>query len=1112
MTRLEGLADGLVTDAEEKLRDLLDFDDYAGSFSSIPIADLKDDIGDISTGYSFLSHPGNQKTLAYAKQVKQQAILHFRDEESEDQTEDADSQGSFPLHKIRARAWLRRAHQALLAIALVVHICAGAANRGTELFSALVENTAQWSRSVRIHPKGLVYIQTAYNKSLAKLKSAPVVARFLPFRVGQLLVDWITTVRPILLLLEGLLNSAVPSSLLFWVNGAPLGTQALSNLMKTATQAHGLGISLTVASFRQLQGAIVQRHFSTSVARALGHPTADTAEEELLDYGVMEVAEDEWEEVGLGAGGVGMAEQAGHSVRTALQCYGIDAAMSRGLSWSHLDQMALASFQWHKLIGLDSGYQAAAKPTATASSSAREHPPAILNAPGPSTLSIPRPATSSVAPTAQGQILKTTPLSAKAKAAFVKLHGEDATFRANGGQATATAAFFSGLGHLLSILPTGAGKTDVWLSYVLAHLEEKRILVYIAPFVALLQDIVTRCYNVGLRIQAMSGAQLQNVDPAVQVVCISLDSVVTPVARQSMLKLAQGGRLSRVVIDEAHVVLFDTWRHVTNQAQLLGDIAQHVPFLLTTATMPPSRVGELQAAYGLPSLSFVRRATDRPNVRLSIQRVQKGELEGIVLERVERVVEGGQGVIVYIRSIPEAQEWAQKISKITPCSGTELSDSSMDMKEAAHNFLSGLTMIIVCTSAFAAGVDRHDIRDVIHIESPYSLSQWHQAAGRAGRDGLPAEAVVLLSRILPRALPDLTPSITNDDNAALGRFLDPSCSCRRAVISYFFDGEAWGCGELGKDEGCDVCVPVAAPRSAFGTEFGSVGAYSPSPFPESSSALVSNQEASSSAMVVYRGTAMGSAAGGTNAVPMMSSEEGTLVDLSVGVGMGVGTGGFDSSFDVVNAPSSSSDLLFPSSPTFRGRMGTGSTSAAILGPSQASSSSFRMGSGSTSAAILGPSQASSSSFQQPSQASSSFQQPSKKIKINHSSASSRARTPGWASAPAHGGPSSSRAPIPPMSSTPRQASEVRVGNGRNVQATATLIRNLTSALSRFVDGQTSSTTPAAATHGFRSLFAAAEYIKEVDRQLREHVNSRHMVSYETPSQLWWQTQPPTGGR
>ncbi|KAE8220296.1 hypothetical protein CF319_g6151 [Tilletia indica] len=282
---------------------------------------------------------------------------------------------------------------------------------------------------------------------------------------------------------------------------------------------------------------------------------------------------------------------------------------------------------------------------------------------------------------------------------------------------------------------------------------------------------------------------------------------------------AQGGRLQRIVIDEAHAALFDTWRPVMFDVRRFGGIPL-VPFLLTTATLSPRYESELRQVYGLPSLAVIRRPTDRRNVRLSVEELPMSvKMEDRVRQLAQSFTLRSRAVIVYIRTRAEAQQYAAVIGcgfyhsrAATSGHHPDLEDEEAETAAHLSAFLEGKTWCLVSTSAAVAGIDRADIGGVLHVKAPYTATQWVQALGRAGRDGQFAEAIVLLEQSQRTEWEERHRGVIYDDAAgedatALRTLLKKHDVCRRQSISSFMDGDVWACGELGADAGCDVCDP-----------------------------------------------------------------------------------------------------------------------------------------------------------------------------------------------------------------------------------------------------------------------------------------------------------------
>ncbi len=269
-------------------------------------------------------------------------------------------------------------------------------------------------------------------------------------------------------------------------------------------------------------------------------------------------------------------------------------------------------------------------------------------------------------------------------------------------------------------------------------------------------------------------------------------------ARDEVLDRLVSLGVAFVVIDEAHCV--SAWGHDFRPAYLqLGSVIArlgHPPVLAMTATASGPVRSDIAERLGLRDPVEIIGSFDRANLHLSVHRyVQDSEKRGDVVRRVQELVTQRPGVhsgLVYVASRKDAETYAGEMT----AAGMRAAAYHAGLKaarreEVHHQFLSGELDVVVATSAFGMGIDKPDVRFVLHASVPDSLDSYYQEIGRAGRDGETAE-IMLLYRPEDLALQRfLTSHAVNEDDvrqvaAALdqaGRPLTPRELANRIGLS-----------------------------------------------------------------------------------------------------------------------------------------------------------------------------------------------------------------------------------------------------------------------------------------------------------------------------------------
>ncbi len=342
-----------------------------------------------------------------------------------------------------------------------------------------------------------------------------------------------------------------------------------------------------------------------------------------------------------------------------------------------------------------------------------------------------------------------TPLDDVTPEALLKLLGL-ATFRP--GQRDAVQAALDRRDALV-VMPTGGGKS---LCYQLPALAGSDLTVVVSPLIALMRDQCARLTDLGHpAVMLASGgdgesnrAALESVRDGSAAVCFA--------APERFASAAFRGALSRralalFVVDEAHCV--SEWGHDfrPDYLRLASVIAElgHPPVMACTATATPKVAEEIVARLGLREPARVRSGFDRPNLSFD---VLPFDGEGSVARKRATLVAGlamaeNRPAVVYCGTRKSTEEVADLLS----ADGLEVVAYHAGMNAETRSrrqdaFMTGAADVVVATNAFGMGVDKADVRSVWHWALPSSLEAYYQEAGRAGRDGEPARAVLLASR------------------------------------------------------------------------------------------------------------------------------------------------------------------------------------------------------------------------------------------------------------------------------------------------------------------------------------------------------------------------------
>jgi ATP-dependent DNA helicase RecQ len=316
------------------------------------------------------------------------------------------------------------------------------------------------------------------------------------------------------------------------------------------------------------------------------------------------------------------------------------------------------------------------------------------------------------------------------------------------GQREAIEAVLAGR-DTLAVMSTGSGKSAI---YQIAGLLAPGATVVVSPLIALQRDQVD-----DLAERAAGGAAQLNskiptsereralaelAEDALEFLFLAPEQLANP----DVLGELAVAQPSLLVVDEAHCI--SEWGHDFRRDYLrLGAVAEALgrpTILALTATAAPPVRDEIVDRLGMRDPAILVRGFDRPNIRLSVERFHgEGGEERKLRALVERIASSAPPGIVYVATRRQAEELATELC------GQELRAASYhagmkgsERDDVQERFMDGDLDVVCATTAFGMGIDKADVRWVLHCEVSESLDAYYQEVGRAGRDGEPAEAVL----------------------------------------------------------------------------------------------------------------------------------------------------------------------------------------------------------------------------------------------------------------------------------------------------------------------------------------------------------------------------------
>ena len=671
---------------------------------------------------------------------------------------------------------------------VLIHVGSGMPARSTEMETYRIVNGSSAYRTV-FFLNGQVFLHCWYSKTRAVRQANRGVSRFLDPEASSIVLTDLLVIRPFVCSLSSFVeqnDDNIHGTHLFASGGKRLSSDQIRNAFARLFHKY-CGSTISFAEYRH-----VAKYYSLQLHLNNCHRDDNSSEEE-EGFGENISASAGWDTL--------VNKQFGHSTSTSNTWYGIEAGEPQHMRLHVLEGFRDVSQIWHRFL----------KGSAAPYTSGKVSRISVVNGLSNSSSECSLGAAASSGSVRRQTALVTVQQSEDALLCLRSVYKDDhAQFKSSQQRAAVENVLHTG-SNLLVILPTGCGKSLVFFTYAVKYANTTSLLV--VPTISLKQDLARRAQNLGVSCSCTPLTVTRE-----QLVIVTPEAVVQGSEVTELLtRLHSSGQLGKIFVDEAH--MFSTecgYRPLYRQLPgPLGSFSS--PLVLMTATAPQWIVEDLmQNFFGparMPYSLVIRQTTSRPNLAYTFD--ESGRTSNLVRCCAQFVSSNvpEDRIIIYVPSVDIMHSVKHALDAAGDIEITSATYSGQqEANENASNFIlwrEGQVKIMVATSAFGVGIDYAHVRQVISFGLCYSVEDYAQMMGRAGRDGEPSVALTLFDRNAEVARSHHLTTTAFDD---MLHFATMKQVCRRRYLARYLDGTETECSHDPLNQSCDTCMQQHGPQ------------------------------------------------------------------------------------------------------------------------------------------------------------------------------------------------------------------------------------------------------------------------------------------------------------